>query len=319
MRKTFKWIGIALVAIIVVLFCLKQIDNARFYRGYDPSQPLNAAAEPLRKADGFQVQPFYFDGAEGDRVPALLTFPLEISGKYPCVVFLHGIGQEKEFLEEITKPFNDAGFAMASYDQYLRGERALPKGAGTVAEVLAFRRRAAKTVNDTRRLIDYLETHPNMDPDRIYLVGASYGAITGATAAAFDTRLKAVVLTYGGGDFAKILSSEMIGKSVGKWLPLVKLATSAYLGVADPVHYAGQISPRPVYLQNGRFDRIVPPAAAEALQAAVAEPKKVQWYDSDHPDEPGIVHQILGDALEWLIEQDRLIMKKSAVPATNAG
>ena len=77
------------------------------------------------------------------------------------------------------------------------------------------------------------------------------------------------------------------------------------LGVADPIYYAGQISPTPVYFQNGKNDVLVPAAAGHALQDAAKEPKKITWYDSDHV---GInmehTRRVLDDGLKWLLEQD---------------
>ena len=78
-----------------------------------------------------------------------------------------------------------------------------------------------------------------------------------------------------------------------------------FIGVADPIHYAGQISPTPVYFQNGKNDVLVPAAAGKALQDAAREPKKITWYDSDHV---GIdleqTKRVLEDGLKWLLEKD---------------
>jgi fermentation-respiration switch protein FrsA (DUF1100 family) len=78
-----------------------------------------------------------------------------------------------------------------------------------------------------------------------------------------------------------------------------------FLGVADPIHYVAQISPRRVYFQNGEHDVLVPAAAGRALQEAAQEPKKITWYDSDHV---GInlehTKRVLEDGLEWLLQQD---------------
>ena len=78
-----------------------------------------------------------------------------------------------------------------------------------------------------------------------------------------------------------------------------------FLGVADPIHYVGQISPTPVYFQNGEHDVLVPAPAGKALQDAAGEPKKITWYDSDHV---GIdleqTKHVLEDGLKWLLEQD---------------
>ncbi|MCX5759270.1 MAG: hypothetical protein NTU83_12330 [Candidatus Hydrogenedentes bacterium] len=76
-------------------------------------------------------------------------------------------------------------------------------------------------------------------------------------------------------------------------------------GVADPIHYVAQISPMPVYFQNGKHDVLVAAPAGKALQDAAKEPKKITWYDSDHV---GInledTKRVLSDALKWLLEQD---------------
>ena len=44
-----------------------------------------------------------------------------------------------------------------------------------------------------------------------------FGAIAGANAAALDDRIRACVLTYGGGDIEELLGSELIGGLMGPW------------------------------------------------------------------------------------------------------
>ena len=67
-----------------------------------------------------------------------------------------------------------------------------------------------------------------------------------------------------------------------------------------------RIAPRPVLFQNGRYDALVAPAAAEALQNAAGEPKKITWYNSDHIGmDEDVVRQVLDEALRWLLEQDQ--------------
>jgi dienelactone hydrolase len=265
-----------------------------------------------------------------------MSMPMKRNGKkLPAVIFLHGIGQNKDFLKEITAPFNQTGFAVVSFDQYTQGERKPGRKRSFLARFGALAQRAAKTVNETRRLIDYLLAHPDIDPQRIYLVGASYGAVTGSIVMAKDKRLRAGVLVYGGADYRKLLDSyanhlgvaAALGLIDGRHLnpekpPLPKLTPSQerkvggvlgciipvaryFLGVADPIHYAGQISPTPVYFQNGKYDVLVPAAAGKALQDAAREPKKITWYESDHV---GIdleqTKRVLADGLKWLLEQD---------------
>ena len=321
----------------------KIVTADHYFDNYDPSAPLNIKVLETTDVNkgtpekGYTITRFTFDGYKGEKIPTLMSVPMKKhkGEKLPVIVFLHGIGQNKGFLKEITAPFNRSGFAFVSFDQYMQGERKLGPGASIGASLEAFAERPAKTINETRRMIDYLLTRPDIDPRRVYLVGASYGAIMGSTVLAKDKRVRAGILVYGGGDFNKLLDSyadhlaiaaglglidgrnlnpekpplpkltDAQEKQVGMVLSLVKPIASHFLGVADPIHYADQISPTPVYFQNGTLDVLVPAAAGKALQEAAKEPKKITWYESDHV---GIdieqTKQVLKDGLQWLLEQD---------------
>lgn len=68
----------------------------------------------------------------------------------------------------------------------------------------------------------------------------------------------------------------------------------------DPVNFAGHISPRPVLLVNGTQDAIIPREAAEALQAAVGEPRQIIWYEGGHVEMPPDVLMVV---LSWITAQ----------------
>lgn len=341
-KKILKGALGALAILVVLLWAIKAYRDSHYFDNYDPGAPLNVTViETLEMNQdlpgaGCTITRFTFDGYQGEKVPTLLSMPRQRGGKkLPAIIFLHGIGQNKNFLKEITLPFNQAGFAFVCFDQFTQGERKLRGQKSFLAKAKALAQRAGKTVNETRRLIDYLSAHPEIDPGRIYLVGASYGAITGSIVMAKDKRLRAGVMVYGGGDFRELLNSYANRLGVAVWLglidgknlnpekpPLPKLTASQerkvglvlgclipvaryFLGVADPIHYVGQISPTPVYFQNGKNDVLVPAAAGKALQDAAREPKKITWYESDHV---GIdlehTKRVLQDGLQWLLEQD---------------
>jgi dienelactone hydrolase len=341
-QKILKGALGVLLALVVLLWAIKVYRDAHYFDNYDPSAPLNVTVSETTEVNkdtpeqDYTITKFTFDGYKGEKIPTLTSMPMNRRGKkLPVVIFLHGIGQNKNFLKEITAPFNQVGFAFVSFDQYTQGERKLGGKKSFLAGLQAFAQRPAKTINETRRLIDYLLTRPDIDPQRIYLVGASYDAVTGSTVLAKDKRLRSGVMVYGGADFSKLLDSyaNHLGVAValglidGKNLnpekpPLPKLTPSQerkvgivlgcikpiaryFIGVADPIHYADQISPRPVYFQNGTHDVLVPASAGQALQDAAKEPKKITWYESDHV---GIdlehTKRVLGDGLKWLLEQD---------------
>lgn len=310
LRRTAKVLGILLVLGVLFLLGLKLFLDATYFSGYQARSPLDIQRAEEKETPAYQWTKFSYAGFRGERVPAVLAMPKGAPGPFPCVVFLHGIGNDKNFMarHHLDEPFVNAGFAFVCFDQLTRGERKLKAHSGS-AEAEAFRVRAAHTVNDTRRLLDYLQTRPDIATNRIYLCGASYGAITGSTAAAFDRRIRAAVLIYGGGNLRKLLSAEMIRNEIGSWGPLAKAMAWYFGSVFDPVKYVAQIAPRPILLQNGKADTLVAPAAARALQEAAREPKTILWYEGDHLgktrdlDMP-LTTRVLTDALKFLQDVD---------------
>lgn len=293
------------IAAFTVATAFKLGFDAQFFDGYSPDAPLNFVQREARDTTLYHRVEFTFDGMPGEPVPTIMAQPLDQPGPFPTLIFLHGIGQKKEFLDEIAEPFVKEGYAIVCFDQLMQGERSVDDK-DFLTQALEFRRRAAATVIDTRRLVDYLDTRSDVIKDRIFLLGASYGAITGSTVAAFDTRIKAALLCYGGGDIRKLIDSEMIGDAVGPAMPLLQEIAAWYMAPADPVRYVAKISPRPVLFQAGKRDRLVPPASSEALIAAAKEPKDVIWYDSDHIGfDKDHAKKVLDDAMVWLKAHDK--------------
>ncbi|HOZ48732.1 MAG TPA: alpha/beta hydrolase [Candidatus Hydrogenedentes bacterium] len=296
----------------VLVSLAKLTGDAHYFDGYLADAPLNVVVRSEQKMESFQRISFTYEGYQGRPVPSLMAIPLNVEPPYPVLVFLHGIGQEKEFLDEVGDSFAKAGFAVATFDQYMQGERRL-QGASKAEEGLALWRRGAMTINEARRMVDYLETRPDVDKDRVYLIGASYGAVTGATAAALDRRFRAVVLTYGGGDFTKLAASDEVVRAVGPFIVIVSRVAAWFTSAFDPVRYVARISPRPIYFQNGNRDRIVVPSAALALYDAAKEPKEIKWYPSDHLDlDPEYIPIAIQDAIAWLKARDTEVVAARA-------
>ena len=318
LRKTAKVLGILAGLGFLFLAGWKWYLDATYFRGYDATAPLNFQLVEEKEAPAYHWTKFSYTGFRGDQVPAVLATPKAAPGPFPCVVFVHGIGNDKNFMAKhgLDEPFVKAGFAFVCFDQLMRGERKLKTKSGW-AEAGAFRVRAAYTVNDTRRLIDYLVTRPDIATNRIYLVGASYGAVTGSTAAAFDERIRAVVLTYGGGNLRKLLTGEALHKEIKLWSLPTAIVAWYFGSVSDPVNYIGQISPRPILLQNGKADTVVAPAAAQALQDAARQPKTILWYEGDHLGKTSdldmpLTTRVLADALKFIQEVDAKALSSAA-------
>jgi len=298
--------------LLVLLQSIKLTGDLHYFEGYDPGAPLNVRIREEQARETYRRIDFVFEGLPGEVVPSLLALPASGSGPFPVLVFLHGIGQEKEFLDEIGPPFAQAGFAFATFDQYMQGERKLRNKAWH-EKMAGLYDRGSKTVLEARRLTDYLLSRPDIDKRRVYLIGASYGAMTGAITAAFDTRFKAVSLVYGGGDLRLMAFNPRLVGALGPLAPEVGRWLALFGAVSDPIYYAGQISPRPILFQNGDRDGVVIPASAKALQDAAREPKTVIWYPSDHLDlSPEYIPIAVKDGIEWFKKEDEKVRASSA-------
>jgi dienelactone hydrolase len=116
-------------------------------------------------------------------------------------------------------------------------------------------------VADLSRTITALSGLPEIDGDRVAYAGFSLGGIVGALYCAEDPRPRAAALALAGGGFGP--------------------------DEVDPCHRVARIAPRPVLMVNARHDATVPAAATEKLFAAAQEPKRLEWYDTDHSTLPG--------------------------------
>jgi len=304
LRRLARWTGGVLAVLVVAMYAGKALWDAWYLEGYDAHAPLREVIRDVSDGpDGRRID-FTFEGLPGEPVPALLHLPAAGGPPWPCVVFLHGIGQSRSFTDELAPAFTRAGFAIVGFDQYMRGERRLD-GAGPLRQAFAFRRRAAKTVIEARRLADWLCARPDIDARRLYLCGASYGAMTGAIAAACDERFRAVILTYGGADFRLLLQGRESRQALGRWTAPAAAVAAWFLAPADQLRYVGRIAPRPLLFQNGEHDRLIPTEAARAFQQAAGSGPDIRWYDSDHVGlDRTQTERVLADAIAWLREQD---------------
>jgi dienelactone hydrolase len=245
------------------------------------------AAEPIGLVLLERPRPAGFDSgacwrfelsSRGDRVPGRLLLP-SAPPPHPLIVLQHGAGGsiDSPYMRACA-PWVAGGAAIASIDFPLHGERASAKlserllaGLGSaerhpesglpMADTLLQLEFARQAVTDLRRTVSALAGHPDIDGDRVAYAGFSLGGIVGALYCAADPRPRAAALALAGGGFGP---SEV-----------------------DPCSVVGRISPRPLLMVNARHDATIPAAATEKLFAAAGEPKRLEWYETDHSTLPG--------------------------------
>lgn len=117
---------------------------------------------------------------EGSSLPALFL-PAEGQGPHPVIIFCNGLDSIKEMIYLVNRDaFARRGLSLLMIDQ---------PGVGG-----ALRLNGLTAVHDSERwvsaAIDYLETRPDVDADRIGIVGWSLGGYYAPRAACYEPRLK---------------------------------------------------------------------------------------------------------------------------------
>jgi dienelactone hydrolase len=145
-------------------------------------------------------------------------------------------------------------------------------------------------VIDIRRLVDWAHTRPEVDTQRIALIGFSMSAIVGSVALTNDPRIDAGVLVVGGADLHEVLAScngrirrtrerllERFDWSVEDYKEQLK----APLAAINPARFAGRLDPDRVLVIEAAADSCIPESARERFWQAMGRPERVS-YQYDH-------------------------------------
>ncbi len=150
-----------------------------------------------------------------------------------------------------------------------------------LVRVLAVRKAMLLTPSAVMLGIDYLETRSDFDSSGVVLAGASFGAQLITVVGALDQRAGPVLVIYGGGDYAAILSANLRDKP--GWLREGLARAGAWLlEPIEPLNYADKVSPRPFIIINGLRDERVPRYCVDTLYSTAREPKQLIWLDEGH-------------------------------------
>jgi dienelactone hydrolase len=146
------------------------------------------------------------------------------------------------------------------------------------------------TIVDVRRLIDWAERRPEIDPDRIGLIGFSLGAVVAGTIATQESRLAATVSVMGGSHLHSIIATcdgkratrvqTRAAESFGWDREELEARLEPITSVLDPANYPDRVDPRRVLIIEANRDLCVPESAREDLWLALGKPERISMnYD----------------------------------------
>ena len=302
-----------------------------------PQVDLQPQIRPMPDYDGLAEEHIVITSEPGQVVPAILVESKDhASDRRPVVIVLHGTGGYKEHNLELLTTLAKRGFIAIAPDGRYHGERS-KAGKGTVdyyaAIAQAYRDGKSHpwlydTVFDVTRLIDYLQTRPDVDPARIGLMGFSKGGMETYLTAAVDPRVAVAVPCIAVQSFAWELQHDQwhgrIGTVQGAFNAAaesegVEKPDAAFVkkfydrlipgidGPFDGPSIVPLICPRPLLVINGEIDKLNPlPGVKLATDATAAAYAKAGVADRFKADvEPGVAHAVkppyVAEAVEWFV------------------
>jgi dipeptidyl aminopeptidase/acylaminoacyl peptidase len=263
-------------------------DIAQMKAAHMKAVECRQAALPHLRPPGERVQIPY----EGKTLAGILRKPAG-DGKPPVVVMAVGLDSTKEEGEAYEAPFLARGMATlifegpgqgeAQYDFAIRGDYEVPVGA----------------------VLDYIETRRDLDASRIGMWGVSLGGYYAPRAAAFDKRIKACIALGGPFSWAEAWSGlpELTREAFRvrshcetQEQARKNAATLTLEGIAQNITC-------PIFIVNGRLDRIVPAADAGRLAREVKGPVELMMIDDGNHIATNRAHRWRSQSADWMGEQ----------------
>ena len=220
-----------------------------------------------------------FDRVEGNarKIPAWVYKPAG-KGPYPVVISIHG-GPESQARPSFSSTYQMwlAKLGVAIIRPNVRGS----SGYGKTYVGLDNGFKREDSVKDIGALLDWIETQPDLDKNRVAVFGGSYGGyMVLASAVHYSDRLKAAVDIVGISNFVTFLENT---QDYRRDLRRVEYGDErdpemrAYLEKISPLNNVDRIS-IPMFVVQGENDPRVPVTEATQLVEALRRDGHTVWF-----------------------------------------
>lgn len=260
----------------------------QFYQ-YDKEMPLDARVVGKDETPAYVREKVVFNGIRDSRVPGYLGLPKTGTGPYPVILLIDGVtGSKSRWWEDdswprgglATKQLLSAGFAVLAIDAQYHGERIAANDYESPGSMVGrqwynrTREMILQTTVEHRRAIDYLATRPEIDVERVGVLGHSMGGIIIFALNASEPRVRASVACV---------------TPLNIWGP-------KELAVISPFNFARGVGKRPFLMLMGESDEFYSASeAAVLLEMIEGGPKELTFYESGHR----LPEQYVAKAHQW--------------------
>lgn len=172
-------------------------QTIQFVRSKPLNEQLQKLGYPIKQIDAYDLS---YHGFDETPIKAHYILPKNIVGKIPCLIFFHGYGGHKGSISDYMK-WTIQGYAVIAVDARGHGETGdysnysteemgswVTKGILNKEEYYY-----RKVYMDSVRAIDFACSREEVDPERIAIIGASFGGGITLAVAALDDRPKLAI------------------------------------------------------------------------------------------------------------------------------
>jgi dipeptidyl aminopeptidase/acylaminoacyl peptidase len=267
-------------------------DIAQMRAAHRKAVACRTLALPRLRPPGERVEVPY----EGKWLAGILRKPVG-AVQPPVVVMAMGLDSTKEETDAYEQPFLARGMATLSFDGPGQGEGEYDFAIRGDYEVAI------------AAVIDFVEKRRDLDAGRIGLWGISLGGYYAPRAAAFEPRAKACMALGGPFDWSAAWDG-LPGLTREAFRVRSHCATEEaarrHAGTLSLAGLAGRIV-CPIYIMNGRQDRIVPCADAERLAREVKGPATLVIIDDGNHIANNRAWRWRAHSADWMAEQLRAV------------
>lgn len=248
--------------------------------GFPERTPLKAQTLDKRDLTSYTREKIWFESRPGNGVILYLLLPTGSHAPHLTVICVPGhgrgvddiVGIDENGKDRTGKPGYQHDFAIQAVEHGLAAVAIEPMAFGHRRDPITIAKGPSATacqpaagsallmgqtmigwrVWDVMRAIDWIETRPELDPQRVGCMGISGGGTCTQFSSALDTRIKAVFVSGYLNTFRDSIMS--VSHCIDNYVPGI-------LNWAENYDVAGLIAPRPFFSEGGTHDPIFPVAA----------------------------------------------------------
>lgn len=291
---------------------LPLIARIRHSLGLDPwpeRTPLNASITGKLERAGYTIEKLIFEAWPGLPVSAHLYLPHTFEQPYPGLIYACGHWMEAGKLAVPIQSFCASaarlGIMTLVYDPIGQGER-LENWCehGNLSILLTGQCQLGLMVWESIRALDYLQSRPEINPDRIGMTGASGGGLNTFFTTAIEDRFACAIPAAYPSTFLAAMRAERDlnwedGIDMCNQVPQVM----GYAGMAD---IAALSIPRPYMILAGRGDKIFPVEGARQTAGVIKHYYELagvpeRFCYAEFAEEHGFQQSLREAAYGWLL------------------